>query len=295
MDLMDKFEPLGARTNKLHHLPPAVVELRDRIIEKFKDEPLSEIAEFVQQVLATEENEVNRLAALAARVYIIRHYVNQFSSSEAVNHALDLDPATPSSDPDLAPFEIENPTDGVPLPGMRRVRIVEDSTVHKVLFPAGVTVDVTKADAMRLTDVSKAVYISLETGEPLGPDEDPEAQYSDEAENSDAALETEAAEVMDTIEAIDAVEEEKAEDTKAEDTKADNKKAKEIKADAGDELDGQDIDAEEAPEIADEPVAMTKAEAKEAAEAAKEKAQYDEALAQIAKLGEFDETDETDG
>ena len=183
MDISDKFKELGEREHKTYKLPPDVEQLRDKIIDRFKDEPLSEIADFVQRVLKTEKNEVNRLAALAARVYLIRHYVNRISGD---TNAKQNSPQVTNDAENIVEFEpqkVDADNNAFPASGLRRVRIIEDSTVNGIFFPAGVTVDVQAADALRLTKANKVLYVSPKTGEIIPEGEDPEAEYVDKTIN----------------------------------------------------------------------------------------------------------------
>ena len=51
-------------------LSPVTIAVRDKVIEKFADQPLDEMNESVKQLLFREEDEQKRLGILAARVYI---------------------------------------------------------------------------------------------------------------------------------------------------------------------------------------------------------------------------------
>ena len=235
MNILDKFETLGERENKLYKLPPEVEALRDKIIERFKDEPLSEIADFVQRVLKTEKNDTNRLAALAARVYLIRNYVNAISGTSVGDSRTNDKAAAEAMNESFQPLEVDLDAHLTPAPGLRRVKIIVDSTVNGVFFPAGVTVDVKKSDAERLTEAEKVSYVSLETGEIMPADEDPELQYGIIGAEMDDDID-------DDID-IDGAEDDGAEDDGAEDDGAKEDNAEEDDAEEDDaEEDDADID-----------------------------------------------------
>ena len=81
MSMLNKEAGLTPRRG-MRRLSPEITELRDKIIERFNGKPLNEIAEFVQKVLATEQNETRRIAALAARVVIIRNHINNLALNQ---------------------------------------------------------------------------------------------------------------------------------------------------------------------------------------------------------------------
>ena len=248
MNILDKFETLGERENKLYKLPPEVEALRDKIIERFKDEPLSEIADFVQRVLKTEKNDTNRLAALAARVYLIRNYVNAISGTSVGDSRTNDKAAAEAMNESFQPLEVDLDAHLTPAPGLRRVKIIVDSTVNGVFFPAGVTVDVKKSDAERLTEAEKVSYVSLETDEIMPADEDPELQYGiigaemddDIDDDIDADINADIDDDMD----IDGAEDDGAEDDGAKEDNAEEDDAEEDDAeeDDADIDDGMDLD-----------------------------------------------------
>ena len=63
-------------------LAPETIEVRDKIIDKFGDKPLVEMNEFVKNYLRTETDPLNRLGAMAARVYILRHRISIVASEQ---------------------------------------------------------------------------------------------------------------------------------------------------------------------------------------------------------------------
>ncbi len=51
-------------------LSPVTIAVRDKVIEKFQDQPLKEMNESLKMLLSNEQDEQKRLGILAARVYI---------------------------------------------------------------------------------------------------------------------------------------------------------------------------------------------------------------------------------
>jgi hypothetical protein len=59
------------------NLAPEIQKMRDAILERIKGKSLSEVAEIVNEVLLNETNNINRLAALSARVQILRDFTKK--------------------------------------------------------------------------------------------------------------------------------------------------------------------------------------------------------------------------
>ena len=57
------------RNNEI--LAPETIIVRDKIIDKFGDKSLVEMNEFVKNFLRSESDPLNRLGAMAARVFIL--------------------------------------------------------------------------------------------------------------------------------------------------------------------------------------------------------------------------------
>ena len=70
-------------------LTPETIKVRDKVIERFIDKPLSELTAFLHQTLDDEINEERRLGLIAARIYILRHRVDHI---KAYNHLSDIQP-----------------------------------------------------------------------------------------------------------------------------------------------------------------------------------------------------------
>jgi hypothetical protein len=197
-------EDLKPKRGYLRRLPPEIEALRDRIVDRYTGQPLSEISAFVQKVLASEKNEVNRIAALAARVVLIRDHVNEVIR---LNNPAFLRKAPPT---EVAVQRVEAPAEHVVMvatkdtklqDGMRRVKIIEDSTVHDVLFPAGITVDVKTEDAERLTSSGKAEYIEVVAAET--PDTDATDVVNHEAAEASGDVVANNADGPETLEATE--------------------------------------------------------------------------------------------
>ena len=63
-------------------LSPVTIAVRDKVIEKFVDQPLDAMNESVKQLLSREEDEQKRLGILAARVYILRQRISRIAEGD---------------------------------------------------------------------------------------------------------------------------------------------------------------------------------------------------------------------
>ena len=52
-------------------LAPEILKMRDALLERVNGKSLKEVAEIVNEILLSETNHVNRLAALSARVQVL--------------------------------------------------------------------------------------------------------------------------------------------------------------------------------------------------------------------------------
>ena len=55
-------------------LAPEILKMRDALLERIGDKSPKEVAEIVNEILLNETNNINRLAALSARVHILRAF-----------------------------------------------------------------------------------------------------------------------------------------------------------------------------------------------------------------------------
>lgn len=240
---------------QLRTLPQEITTIRDKIVDRFQDAPLSEIAEFVRKVLAQEKNQINRIAALAARVVLIRNYVNELSGLGPLTlsgqpASSDIEGEAQNTQPVAVVAELETEVHA----GMHRVRLIEDSTVNGVTFPKGVVIDVKEADAKRLIDTGKAEDTAKDTqtaaaetppGDPLPEETTSEETTSEEASSEETASEETGAEEGAAETAVDAGPEEAGpEEASPEEASPDEASSEEASAEeAGASDDETDTDA----------------------------------------------------
>ena len=180
--------PNSAGPGSSVELSPVTIAVRDKVIEKFADQPLDEMNESVKALLSKEEDEQKRLGILAARVYILRQRI--LSIAEA-----DPDRVISGTSPkpkDLGSAEsVDTGETETAASEWTRLRILEDCEVNGVRFPKTVIIDVKSADAERLVENGKAELIKESEPAPVAPEAAPEAEIDAPAEDAEpAAAET---------------------------------------------------------------------------------------------------------
>ena len=191
---MDKFDlELSDNKSKMMLLSPEIIEIRDEIVDKLEGESLKDIRAKIREFLANEKNEETRLAALAARIVLLRRFISELSENQALlaeeemsdleNESLDYDDDF-EEDYDSDDFDVDNQ--------WKRLRIIEDCEVNGVRFPAGIQIDVKLIDAERLLEAGQAEIIE----KPVDPEED--AEETEEAEEIEETETEESEEVEET-------------------------------------------------------------------------------------------------
>ena len=180
--------PNSAGPGSSVELSPVTIAVRDKVIEKFADQPLDEMNESVKALLSKEEDEQKRLGILAARVYILRQRI--LSIAEA-----DPDRVISGTSPkpkDLGSAEsVDTGETETAASEWTRLRILEDCEVNGVRFPKTVIIDVKSADAERLVENGKAELIEESEPAPVAPEAAAEAEIDAPAEDAEpAAAET---------------------------------------------------------------------------------------------------------
>ena len=132
-------------------LDPNIIKMRDALLERIGEKPLKEVGQIVNEILINETNHTNRLAALAARVKVLREYINKnYSPSKKNIVASKLkervekveDAENKTKEEKLIEEESNDP--------WVRVKMIKSGIVNGVRFPEGVIIDVSKKDADKL-------------------------------------------------------------------------------------------------------------------------------------------------
>jgi hypothetical protein len=223
-------------------LSPVTIAVRDKVIEKFADQPLDEMNESVKQLLFKEEDEQKRLGILAARVYILRQRILRISEGDPDRV---VGSASPKANDLMANSASEQ--DSEPLPTeWTRLRIINDCEVNGVRFPKTVDIDVKAEDAEKLIANGNAKLVEDQpTSSPELPAENITDNVSEETAQETKGDDTGAEDTtFDNAAGDDATEDKDAEDKDAEDKDAEDKDAEDTDAEdtGGDDAPANDID-----------------------------------------------------
>ena len=178
-------------------LSPVTIAVRDKVIEKFADQPLDEMNNSVKNLLTHEEDEQKRLGILAARVYILRQRIANIAGAEQERV---ITSASPKAD-DLVPSDInatEGATNEAEASEWTRLRILDDCEVNGVRFPKTVIIDVKSEDAEKLISSGKA-ELAVEDTAPSTSEAAPSNDQTADAETTDSQAESDRADDNDAV------------------------------------------------------------------------------------------------
>ncbi len=140
------------------NLSPEIIKMREALLERIGDKSLKEVAQIVNEILLNETDSTNRLAALAARVKVLRNYINKNYDIKNKIKKAELNNIK----------EIEQPTkeatDNIDKNADEkwvRVEMLKSGVVNGVRFPEGVVIDVNKNDADKLEESKLAKIIDV--------------------------------------------------------------------------------------------------------------------------------------
>ena len=178
-------------------LSPVTIAVRDKVIEKFADQPLDEMNNSVKNLLNHEEDEQKRLGILAARVYILRQRIANIAGGEQERV---ITSASPKAD-DLMPSDTDA-TDGATNEAeaseWTRLRILDDCEVNGVRFPKTVIIDVKSEDAEKLISSGKAELVA-EDPAPSTSEAAPSNDQTADPETTDTQAESDRADDNDAV------------------------------------------------------------------------------------------------
>ena len=153
--------PNSAGPGSSIELSEVTIAVRDKVIEKFANEPLDKMNESVKMLLNHEQDEQKRLGILAARVYILRQRIAKLSE---VDNERVVTSAAPKPEADTAKTESQDAGDEN-ASEWTRLRILEDCEVNGVRFPKTVIIDVKSEDAAKLIENGNAELIEEKPAE----------------------------------------------------------------------------------------------------------------------------------
>ena len=163
-------------------LSPVTIAVRDKVIEKFQDQPLREMNESLKMLLSKEQDEQKRLGILAARVYILRQRITALADPTP---DMVVSAGSPSIKDTDATYQVEHEAGDDTSSEWTRLRILEDCEVNGVRFPKTVIIDVKSVDAQRLIDSGNAELME-ERPEASGEDVSQQATAGDSADETSA-------------------------------------------------------------------------------------------------------------
>ena len=178
-------------------LSPVTIAVRDKVIEKFADQPLDEMNNSVKNLLTHEEDEQKRLGILAARVYILRQRIANIAGGEQERV---ITSASPKAD-DLMPSDTnatEGATNEAEASEWTRLRILDDCEVNGVRFPKTVIIDVKSEDAEKLISSGKA-ELAAEDPAPSTSEATTSNDQTADAETTDTQAESDRADDNDAV------------------------------------------------------------------------------------------------
>ena len=153
--------PNSAGPGSSIQLSDVTIAVRDKVIEKFANEPLDKMNESVKMLLNHEQDEQKRLGILAARVYILRQRIVKLSEGDEKRV---LTSAPPKPEADTVNAEPQD-TGDENTSEWTRLRILEDCEVNGVRFPKTVIIDVKNEDAAKLIENGNAELIEEKPAE----------------------------------------------------------------------------------------------------------------------------------
>ena len=145
-------------------LAPETIRVRDALIEKFSGAPLDDMTNFMTMALSNETDELRRLGVLAARIYILRHRVDnlkEFNRNPSLTSLPGLDTTTLSLNLTTAsePSLTDEADTLIETERWSRIQMTEPGEVNGVRFLAGTIIDAQTQDADKLIRSGKAIRV----------------------------------------------------------------------------------------------------------------------------------------
>ena len=215
------------------NLSPEIIKMREALLERIGDKSLKEVAQIVNEILLNETDSTNRLAALAARVKVLRNYINKNYDIKNKPKKSKINIIKENDQPSKEATDYEDEK-------WVRVEMLKSGVVNGVRFPEGVVIDVNKNDADKLEENKLAKIIdATQKKEEAKEEEKVEAKEEEkvEAKEEEKVEAKEEEKVEAKEEKVEAKEEEKVEakEEKVEAKEEEKVEAKEEKLEAKEE------------------------------------------------------------
>ena len=146
-------------------LDPIILRARDDLLEKYSDKSFEEQITFYKAVIEGEKDSLQRLSAMAARVYILRKRLAFLAGNLMEDQLDELSKKQSGFDMDSSLAETSDIKDPEVIStdnSWMRLKIVDSSEVNGVRFPSGVVIDVRREDGEKLIELGKADFVSTE-------------------------------------------------------------------------------------------------------------------------------------
>ena len=140
-------------------LSPQIIEIRDQIIQKLNDLTLEECSKKLKELFNQETNDFYKLGNLAARVITLKKRINLILNDSNEDNQNVLKNGTKKSENIIENILDGKPTDTAIESDWVRVQIKETAEVNGVRFPAGIQIDVTTEDSIKMIEGKKAILL----------------------------------------------------------------------------------------------------------------------------------------
>jgi hypothetical protein len=269
------------------------IAVRDKVIEKFADQPLDDMNESVKQLLSREEDEQKRLGILAARVYILRQRIIRIAEGDPDRVVGSASPKPTS----MAEGSVDEQQPETTQGEWTRLRILDDCEVNGVRFPRTVIIDVKADDAEKLIANGNAELVEEDpVSSQTEAEGSVEVDASDEADDDMASSDAPGDAAADTESETAAGEGDEIENTAEDSVAEDGKGADETAAEDDDELSTMTaaLEATSTPPIEDEAPSTSASESEAGADSVIEAPSAAEVTAALEALSMGDSAEDED-
>jgi hypothetical protein len=140
-------------------LSPQIIEIRDQIIEQLNDLTLEECSKKLKELFNQETNDFYKLGNLAARVITLKKRINLILNDSNEDNQNVLKNETKKSENMIEGILDGKLADTANQSDWVRVQVKETAEVNGVRFPAGIQIDVTNEDSIRMIESGKAISL----------------------------------------------------------------------------------------------------------------------------------------
>ncbi|PPR25819.1 MAG: hypothetical protein CFH34_01273, partial [Alphaproteobacteria bacterium MarineAlpha9_Bin4] len=161
------------------NLAPEILKMRDALLERVSGKSLKEVSEIVNEILISETNNINRLAALSARVHVLREHTKKEYQKNTKPNINTKRSNLKDINPNKKLEEIKKPSQDKEETWVR-VEMLKSGIVNGVRFPENVVIDVNKTDADKLEKEGLAKIVEVLDTKPTEEKESTETETAKE-------------------------------------------------------------------------------------------------------------------